>query len=47
MKKERYNHKQKISSSINYLEKPPPSKSSTLKFLKKTLKKSKIDTNAK
>ncbi len=43
MKKERYNHKQKISSSINYLEKNPPSKSSTLKFLKKTLKKSKIE----
>ena len=43
MKKKRRSNKQTISSSISYLEKTSSSKSSTLKFLKKTLKKSKIE----
>ena len=43
MKKKRRSNKQTISTSISYLEKTSSSKSSTLKFLKKTLKKSKIE----
>ena len=41
--KKKSNHKQTIFTSISFLEKTASSKSSTLKFLKKTLKKSKIE----
>ena len=43
MKKIRYKNKQKNSSSLSYFEKNSSSKSSTLKFLYKNLKKSKIE----
>ena len=43
MKKIRYKNKQKNSSSLSYFEKNSSSKSSTLKFLYKNLKNSKIE----